>query len=106
MPVDVEKEGRPDVVDKETEGPEEIPIQRQEMVVVVEKEYGSDAEQQLPAKAPPSLLPPPKLQGLPAGLKALIARSDPSGTWWWISVRCDDGHGKEDVKKRMVIGTG
>ena len=50
------------------------------MVVVVEKEDGSDVEQQLPAKAPPPSWPPPKLQGLPAGLRALIERSDPSGT--------------------------
>ena len=47
----------------------------------------------------------PKLQGLPAGLRALIARSDPSGTWWF-GVRYDGGHGKEDVKKRTGIGTG
>ena len=97
MVVIVEKDGRSDVVDKETGGPEEISIQQQEMVVVVEKEDGSDVEQQLPAKAPPSPWPPPKLQGLSAGLRALIARSDPSVTWRWFGVGYDGGHGKEDV---------
>ena len=81
MVVVVEKDGRFDAVDKETGGPEEMSIQLQEMVMVVEKDDGSDVEQQLPAKAAPSSWPPPKLQGLPAGLGALIARSDPSGTW-------------------------
>ena len=94
------------MVDKETGGLEEMSIQQQEMVVAVVKEDDADVEQQLPAKAPPSLLPPPKLQGLPAGLKALIARSDPSGTWWWFGVRYDGGHGKEDMMKRTGIGTG
>ena len=106
MVVVVEKNGRSDVVDQETEGPEEMSIHQQEMVIVVEKEDGSDVEQQLPAKAPPPSWPPPKLQGLPAGLRALIARSDPSGTWWWFGVRYDGGHGKEDVNKRTGIGTG
>ena len=81
-------------------------IQQQEMGVVVEKEDGSDVEQQLPAKAPPSPWPPPKIQGLPVGLRALIARSDPFGTWWWFGVRYDGGHGKEDTKKTKGIGTG
>ena len=73
MVVVVEKDGRSDVVGKETGGPEELSIQHQEMMVVVEKQDGSDVEQMLPAKAPPSLWPSPKLQGLPAGLRALIA---------------------------------
>ena len=94
----VEKDGRSDVVDKEKWGPEEMSMQQQEMVVV-EKEDGSDVEKQLQAKAPPSPWPPPTLQGLPAGLRALIARSDPSGTRWWFDVKYDGGHGKEDVKK-------
>ena len=80
MVVVVEKDGRSDVVDRETGGAEEMSIQQQEMVAVVEKEDGSDVEQELPAKAPLSPWPPPKFQGLPAGLKALIARSNPSGT--------------------------
>ena len=98
MLVDMEKDGWSDVVEKDTGG--------QEMVVVAEKEDGSDVEQQLPAKTPQSPWPPPKRKGLPAGLRALIARSDPSGTWWWFGVRYDGGHGKEDVKKRTGIGTG
>ena len=106
MVVVVEKNGRSDVVDQETEGPEEMSIHQQEMVIVVEKEDGSDVEHQLPAKAPPSPWPARKLRGLPAGLRALIARSDPFGTWWWFGVRYDGGHGKEDTKKTKGIGTG
>ena len=106
MVVVVEKDSRSDVVDKETGGLEEKSMQQQEMVVVVEKEEGSDVEQRLPAEAPTSPWPPPTLQGLPAGLRALIARSDPSGTRWWFDVKYDGGHGKEDVKKITGIGTG
>ena len=97
----VEKDGRSDVMDKETGGAEEMSIQQQEMVVDVEKDNGSDVEQQMQAKAP-SPWPPPKLQGLPAGLRALIARSDPSGPWW-SGVRYDGGHGKEDIRKKRGI---
>ena len=61
MVVVVEKDGRPDLVDKKTGGPEEMSTQQAEMMVVVEKEGGSDVEQQLPAKALPSPWPPPKL---------------------------------------------
>ena len=49
MVVVVEKDGRSNVVDKETGGPDEMSIQQQEMVVVVEKEDGSDVEPQLRA---------------------------------------------------------
>ena len=74
-------------------------------MLVVEKEDGSDVEQHRPAKAPPSPWSPPELLALPAGLRALTAGSDPSGTCWWFCVRYDGGHGKEDVKERTGIGT-
>ena len=61
--------------------------------------------QQLPAKAAPTPWPLLTLQELPAGLTALIARSDPVGTW--CGVRDDEGeHGDDDLKKRTGIITG
>ena len=106
MVVVADKDSRTDVVDKETGGPMEMSTHRQEMSVVVEIEDGSDVEQQLPAKAPPSPWPPAELQGLTAGLRALIARPGPSGTRKWFGVRYDGGHSKEDLKKMTRIGSG
>ena len=61
-------------------------------------------QQQLPAKVPPALWPPPTLQELPAGLGALVAKSDPFRT---TCGKGDEGErGDEDLKKRTGIGAG
>ena len=84
----------PQVQQQQSESPPPPPPQPQQQ-----------QQQQLPAKAPPTSRPPPTLQELPAGLGALIARSDPFGTW--CGVRDDAGeHGDEDLNKRTGISTG
>ena len=86
-----------DVVDKETGGAGGTSLQQQEMVAV-EKKDGRDVEQQLPAKVPSLPWPPSALQELLVGLRALIARLDPSGMWWF-GVWGDGGkHGEEENK--------
>ena len=60
--------------------------------------------QQLPAKAAPTPWAPLIIQELPVGLRALIARSDPDGTW--CGVRDDEGeHGDDYLKQRTGVRT-
>ena len=55
-------------------------------------------QQQQQPTAPPTPWPPPKLQALPAGRRALIGRSYPSGTWWFGA--WDDGErGEEEMRE-------
>ena len=90
-------------------GEEEENKEQGDHVMVVSAKKGcatADGQQQKqpPAKAPPTLWPPPTLQDLPAGLRALIARSDPSERWW-LGVRYDGEHRKVDLWKRTGIET-